>query len=41
MTIDHVLADERIGVRAVSVHSIPGTDHRAVFAVLRLPSEGR
>jgi endonuclease/exonuclease/phosphatase (EEP) superfamily protein YafD len=41
VTIDHVLADERIGVRAVSVHSIPGTDHRAVFAVLRLPSEGR
>ena len=37
----YVLADERIGVRAVSVHSIPGTDHRAVFAVLRLPSEGR
>jgi endonuclease/exonuclease/phosphatase (EEP) superfamily protein YafD len=41
VTIDHVLADERIGVRAVSVHTIPGTDHRAVFAVLRLPSEGR
>jgi endonuclease/exonuclease/phosphatase (EEP) superfamily protein YafD len=37
VTIDHVLADHRIGVRAVSVHSIPGTDHRAVFAVLQLP----
>ena len=37
VTIDHVLADERIGVRAVSVHSLPGTDHRAVFAILQLP----
>ena len=38
VTIDHVLADERIGVRAVSVHTIPGTDHRAVFAELQLPA---
>ena len=37
VTIDHVLADARIGVRAVSVHTIPGTDHRAVFAELVLP----
>jgi endonuclease/exonuclease/phosphatase (EEP) superfamily protein YafD len=37
VTIDHVLADRRIGVRAVSVHTIPGTDHRAVSAVLQLP----
>ena len=37
VTIDHVLADERCGVRGVSVHTIPGTDHRAVFAVLQLP----
>jgi endonuclease/exonuclease/phosphatase (EEP) superfamily protein YafD len=37
VTIDHVLADHRIGVRAVSVHTIPGTDHRAVFAELVLP----
>jgi endonuclease/exonuclease/phosphatase (EEP) superfamily protein YafD len=37
VTIDHVLADRRIGVRAVSVHTIPGTDHRAVFAELQLP----
>jgi len=37
VTIDHVLADERIGIRAVSVHTIPGTDHRAVFAELQLP----
>ena len=34
MTIDHVLADERLGVRAVSIHTIPGTDHRAVLAEL-------
>jgi hypothetical protein len=35
--IDHVLADKRVGVRTVSVHTIPGTDHRAVFAELVLP----
>jgi endonuclease/exonuclease/phosphatase (EEP) superfamily protein YafD len=37
VTIDHVLADERTGVREFSVHPIPGTDHRAVFAELVLP----
>jgi endonuclease/exonuclease/phosphatase (EEP) superfamily protein YafD len=37
VTIDHVLVDERIGVRALSVHPIAGTDHRAVFAELVLP----
>ena len=37
VTIDHVLADERAGVREFSVHPIPGTDHRAVFAELVLP----
>jgi endonuclease/exonuclease/phosphatase (EEP) superfamily protein YafD len=37
VTIDHVLADERCGVRAVTLHTIPGTDHRAVFAELVLP----
>jgi endonuclease/exonuclease/phosphatase (EEP) superfamily protein YafD len=37
VTIDHVLADERCGVEAVSVHAIPGTDHRAVLAELVLP----
>jgi endonuclease/exonuclease/phosphatase (EEP) superfamily protein YafD len=37
VTIDHVLADHRIGVRAVSVHPMPGTDHRAVFTELQLP----
>ena len=37
VTIDHVLADRRCGVRAFSVHPIPGTDHRAVLAELVLP----
>ena len=38
VTIDHVLVDERVGVRAVSIHTIPGTDHRAVLAELELPA---
>lgn len=38
VTIDHVLVDRRIGVRTVSVHGIPGSDHRAVLAELRLPA---
>lgn len=40
VTIDHVLADERMGVRAFSVHDLPGTDHRSVFAELTLPLTG-
>ncbi|HLM31474.1 MAG TPA: endonuclease/exonuclease/phosphatase family protein [Solirubrobacterales bacterium] len=39
VTIDHVLADERIGIDDYSVHDIPGSDHRAVFAELTLPAE--
>lgn len=38
VTIDHVLVDRRIEVRAVSVHAVPGSDHRAVLAELRLPA---
>lgn len=38
ITIDHVVVDQRVNVSAVSVHTVPGTDHRAVFADLRLPS---
>jgi endonuclease/exonuclease/phosphatase (EEP) superfamily protein YafD len=38
VTIDHVLADERIGVREVSVHHIPDSDHRAVIAALTVPA---
>jgi endonuclease/exonuclease/phosphatase (EEP) superfamily protein YafD len=39
VAIDHVLADRRCGVRAVSVHTIPGSDHRAVLAELALPRQ--
>lgn len=38
VTIDHVLVDERIGVRDVQVHGVTGTDHRAVFASLTVPA---
>jgi endonuclease/exonuclease/phosphatase (EEP) superfamily protein YafD len=38
VTIDHVLVDRRMGVREVSVHRIPGSDHRAVLAELVVPS---
>ncbi|MEH0933553.1 endonuclease/exonuclease/phosphatase family protein [Micromonospora sp. CPCC 205543] len=40
VTIDHVLVDRRIAVRAVAVHPVPGSDHRAVLAELRLPAAG-
>ncbi|WP_229797785.1 endonuclease/exonuclease/phosphatase family protein [Planomonospora parontospora] len=38
ITIDHVLVDRRVRVNEVGVHTLPGTDHRAVFADLRLPA---
>ncbi|MEU8656815.1 endonuclease/exonuclease/phosphatase family protein [Actinoplanes philippinensis] len=38
VTIDHVLADERIGVKDVQVHSVKDSDHRAVIAWLTLPA---
>jgi endonuclease/exonuclease/phosphatase (EEP) superfamily protein YafD len=37
VTIDRVLADRRVGVRAVEVFRIPGSDHRACYAELVLP----
>lgn len=37
VAIDHVLVDRRIRVETVSVHSIRGSDHRAVVAVLTVP----
>ncbi|SDY56281.1 Uncharacterized conserved protein YafD, endonuclease/exonuclease/phosphatase (EEP) superfamily [Micromonospora pattaloongensis] len=37
VTIDHVLVDRRVAVRTVSVHPVPGSDHRAVVAELTLP----
>jgi endonuclease/exonuclease/phosphatase (EEP) superfamily protein YafD len=39
ITIDHVLVDQRCAVRASSVHAIPGTDHRAVYAEVQLPGQ--
>lgn len=37
VTIDHVLADERLGVVDYEVEELPGSDHRAVWAELALP----
>ena len=37
VTIDHVLVDERIGVRETTVHPIPRSDHRAIIAELVMP----
>ena len=37
VTIDHVLVDERIGVREMSVHRIPRSDHRALVVELTVP----
>ncbi|MGH2955230.1 MAG: endonuclease/exonuclease/phosphatase family protein [Solirubrobacterales bacterium] len=37
LTIDHLLVDERIGVRQVGVHDLPGSDHDAVTGELLLP----
>ena len=38
LTIDHVLVDSRCAVLATSVHPLPGSDHRAVYAEFRLPA---
>ncbi|MEU4157722.1 endonuclease/exonuclease/phosphatase family protein [Actinoplanes sp. NPDC026670] len=38
VTIDHVLADDRIGVKDVQVHSVKDSDHRAVIAWLTVPA---
>jgi endonuclease/exonuclease/phosphatase (EEP) superfamily protein YafD len=38
LTIDHVLVDPRCAVLAASVHQLPGSDHRAVYAEFRLPA---
>jgi len=37
IAIDHVLAPEPIRTRRLSVHDVPGSDHRAVIAELVLP----
>jgi len=38
LTLDHVLVDSRCAVLATSVHALPGSDHRAVYAEIRLPA---
>jgi endonuclease/exonuclease/phosphatase family metal-dependent hydrolase len=38
LAIDHVLTDRRCAVLSTSAHLLPGSDHRAVYAELRLPA---
>lgn len=38
LTIDHVLVDGSTAVEGVSVHDVPGSDHRALVAALQLPT---
>jgi endonuclease/exonuclease/phosphatase family metal-dependent hydrolase len=37
VTIDHVLADRRLGIADYAVADLSGSDHRAVWALLVLP----
>ena len=37
LTLDHVLVERTCAVLDYSVHIVPGTDHRAVFAEIQLP----
>jgi endonuclease/exonuclease/phosphatase (EEP) superfamily protein YafD len=37
ITIDHVLADSRLGIAGYGVDELPGSDHRAIHAVVVLP----
>jgi len=39
VTLDHVIADRRVGVHHVAVYQIAGSDHKAVFAELVLPKD--
>ncbi len=38
VTLDHILADRRLGIRDLKVLDLPGTDHRPILATLVLPS---
>ncbi|WP_127501891.1 endonuclease/exonuclease/phosphatase family protein [Actinoplanes solisilvae] len=40
LTLDHVLADRRIGVVSLSVRDLANSDHRALLATLRIPAPG-
>ena len=37
ITIDHVLADRRLGIAGYGVSDLPGSDHRAIYAEIVLP----
>jgi endonuclease/exonuclease/phosphatase (EEP) superfamily protein YafD len=37
LSLDHILVDRRCAVRRVSIHDLPGSDHRAILTELRLP----
>jgi endonuclease/exonuclease/phosphatase family metal-dependent hydrolase len=37
LTLDHVLVDRDCAVLDCSVHVVPGSDHRAVYAAIQLP----
>jgi endonuclease/exonuclease/phosphatase (EEP) superfamily protein YafD len=41
LAIDHVLIDRRCAVLATSAHRLTGSDHRALYAELRLPAPHR
>jgi endonuclease/exonuclease/phosphatase family metal-dependent hydrolase len=38
LAIDHILIDRRCAVLATSAHRLTGSDHRALYAELRLPA---
>jgi endonuclease/exonuclease/phosphatase (EEP) superfamily protein YafD len=38
LAIDHVLIDQHCAVLTTSAHWLPGSDHRALYAELRLPA---
>jgi endonuclease/exonuclease/phosphatase family metal-dependent hydrolase len=38
LAVDHILVDPRCAVLATSAHPLPGSDHRALYAEIRLPS---
>ena len=39
LTLDHVLVDRSCAGLECSVHKIPGSDHRAVYAEIQLPGQ--
>jgi endonuclease/exonuclease/phosphatase family metal-dependent hydrolase len=41
ITIDHVLADRRLGIAGNGVSDLPGSDHRAIHAEIVLPARAR